>query len=467
MQNGLKLCQNSEFAILTTGLIGSKPMQGEEKRQRKRQRVLKARTKNIPRFNLRDTKGDEAKIVYLRYRYEKGVYPIVLATGVKVSPQYWNAKDGRARRVAALPEATEINNFLSNLEQKTVKSALKLLSEDGRIDRDKLTKEIKEHLGQKTTTLFSAWAAERSAKSGNQDEKRLITLWPQFDKKGLSLDQITVSTVSRFKEFMLDREAKPSYIAAVLRGFKRVMKQAYELDKTKNTVHLKESYFKHKSVKHREIALSFEQIKLVYKAEMLRRTDGSLLPYYVAKKVVVNRDAFIIDCLTGLRSSDLKRIDPEIHVIELNGVELLKITPIKTSASSNEPVFIPIHPIVREIFERYEWNLPEMSKSFTYSKHLKIIAYNAGLNKLEERIIHSGRNKRIEVNEFWELVKPHTARRTLGSILRDQGFDVSEVKAVGGWLSDSAFARYDVRERQQIALKMTEHPFWSGELKKA
>ncbi len=428
---------------------------------------MKARTKNIPRFNLRDTKGDEAKIVYLRYRYEKGVYPIVLATGVKVSPQYWNAKDGRARRVAALSEATDINKFLSDLENKTVQSAIKLLAEHGKIDRDKLVSEIKKHLGKKIATSFIEFAKDRSEKSGNQDEKRLVTLWPQYDKKGLSLDQITVGVVSKFKEFMLDREAKPSYIAAVLRGLKRIMKQAYELDRTKNVVYLKDSYFKHKSVKHREIALTFEQIKEVYFAEMLRRTDGSLLPDYVAEKVKVNRDAFIIDCLTGLRSSDLKRIDPEVHLVKLKGIELLKITPIKTSASSNEPVFIPIHPMVREIFEKYDWNLPEMSKNFTYSKHLKIVAFNAGLTQLEERIIHSGRTKRVEVNQFWELVKPHTARRTLGSILRDQGFDVSEVKAVGGWLSDSAFSRYDVRKRKQIALKMTEHPFWTGKLKKA
>ena len=169
---------------MTTGLIGFKPTQGEKKRQRKRPPVLKARTKNIPRFNLRDTKGSEAKIVYLRYRYEKGVYPIVLATGVKVSPQYWNAKDGRARRVAALPEATDINKFLSDLENKTVQSAIKLLAEHGKIDRDKLVSEIKKHLGKKIATSFIEFAKDRSEKSGNQDEKRLVTLWPQYDKKG-------------------------------------------------------------------------------------------------------------------------------------------------------------------------------------------------------------------------------------------------------------------------------------------
>ncbi len=109
----------------------------------------------------------------------------------------------------------------------------------------------------------------------------------------------------------------------------------------------------------------------------------------------VVRDYFVISCLTSLRYSDFIRIKPE-NIID-NQIQL------KTSKTGQE-VIIPISPLVRAIFEKYDFNLPIAPGNQVFNRYLKDIGSKAEIDELVTVTETVGGVKKIEVYEKWELI---------------------------------------------------------------
>ena len=100
------------------------------------------------------------------------------------------------------------------------------------------------------------------------------------------------------------------------------------------------------------------------------------------------KDYFIIGCLTALRFSDYSRLKPKNFVRN-------KIV-IKTK-KTNTPVQVPIHPVVREIIQKYNKELPPPPSVQHFNRQIKKICRKIGFKKkmLFERQIGRQRVSKI------------------------------------------------------------------------
>lgn len=165
------------------------------------------------------------------------------------------------------------------------------------------------------------------------------------------------------------------------------------------------------------------------------------------------RDIFVFNCFTCLRHSDYFNNDYRECIIGNNIV-------IKTQ-KKNSKVVIPLHPIVKEILERYNYYLPKVERS-TLAKNLKAMMEEAGFT---DKVLFSrtvGGVKKTEYKTRAELTSTHTARRCFATnaFLADMPLD--QIMKVGGWKSVDSFARYLRSSGEQIADLVAKSPFFSA-----
>jgi len=118
------------------------------------------------------------------------------------------------------------------------------------------------------------------------------------------------------------------------------------------------------------------------------------------------RDVFIFACYSGLAFADLKNLTKEDMLIDEEGKEWIVKPRHKTKIISH----IPLLPIAKEIWERYDYKLPVLTNQ-KYNSYLKELADVCGINKN----LHS-----------------HLARHTFATILLNSGVDMVSVSKILG-----------------------------------
>ena len=162
------------------------------------------------------------------------------------------------------------------------------------------------------------------------------------------------------------------------------------------------------------------------------------------------RDMFLIGAYTGLRYSD-------VYALESENIRDGMIT-ISTKKTSTRTV-IPIHPIVSEILERYDFDpLPEQK----LNKYMKIISKMAGIN---DRIVVVKKKVGGETKvtrEKWELVSSHTARRSFATNAYKAGVPTLAIMKITGHRKESTFMKYIKVTEDENAEILQNHPFFSA-----
>lgn len=118
------------------------------------------------------------------------------------------------------------------------------------------------------------------------------------------------------------------------------------------------------------------------------------------------RDVFIFACYSGLAFTDLKNLTKEDMLSDEDGKEWIVKPRHKTKIISH----IPLLPIAKEIWEKYDYKLPVLTNQ-KYNSYLKELADVCGINKN----LHS-----------------HLARHTFATILLNSGVDMVSVSKILG-----------------------------------
>lgn len=148
------------------------------------------------------------------------------------------------------------------------------------------------------------------------------------------------------------------------------------------------------------------------------------------------RDLFLVGCYTGLRWEDYKSIRKENFDTSSKGNPILRIRTAKTDTL----VVIPIlwkH--FSDILEKYDYNLPKVSEQ-KFNKYIKMACLSAGIKS--PVVITSGKNKREEPYEKWELVSSHTARRSACTNMFLRGIQAISIMMISGHKKESTFMKY-------------------------
>lgn len=151
------------------------------------------------------------------------------------------------------------------------------------------------------------------------------------------------------------------------------------------------------------------------------------------------RDIFVLMCYTGLRHSDWSKVSSDnIHEGKLY---------VRTQ-KNNEPVIIPIKPLVTEILERYGTiHVPSLQKT---NDAIRWIGEKAFETKLG-----TGNLKK------WLQIRTHTVRRSFATNAYLAGIPMHDIMQITGHRTTGSFLRYIRVTKLETAEKLKDHPFFS------
>ena len=127
---------------------------------------------------------------------------------------------------------------------------------------------------------------------------------------------------------------------------------------------------------------------------------------FKTKRMEQVRDCFVFACYSGLAFTDLKNLSERDLLVDESGKEWIIKPRQKTKIISH----IPLLPVAKEIWEKYNYQLPIPSNQ-KYNAYLHEIGAVCGINKN----LHS-----------------HLARHTFATILLNSGVDLVSVSKILG-----------------------------------
>jgi integrase len=217
----------------------------------------------------------------------------------------------------------------------------------------------------------------------------------------------------------------------VLKTFLKWLKEKKGVDRyTEITKLLKENSFDLERLKVdvKRFTLSVEQIKLISEFEIIDESS----PFF---KV---RDMFLFCCFTGLRFSDLIKINKSNFIRESGGRWFLVGKAVKTSRIFR----VDISERTFQIVSRNNFNLSLMTnqKANFYLKQL-LGEMDEFRQDSEMYFKKNERNQDVPF-KYYELVSFHTARRSFITTLLDKGFSIPEVMKRTGHSKATTIEQY-------------------------
>ena len=159
------------------------------------------------------------------------------------------------------------------------------------------------------------------------------------------------------------------------------------------------------------------------------------------------RDWFLLLAWTGSRFSDLKKIDKAN--IKSN---MLTYRQQKTNTS----VTIPLHPVVNEILQKYNYQMPEIISNQRFNEYIKTACQDAKIDTLESFTRTVGGKLITETMPKYELISSHTCRRSFCTNMYLRGLDSLMIRSISGHKTEKSFLKYIKVSQQQHAEMMAK-----------
>lgn len=198
-----------------------------------------------------------------------------------------------------------------------------------------------------------------------------------------------------------------------------------------------------------DISLNFTPKFKVVENDVVYLTAAELHNIYTVKICVENRDKkysenvmsavrdiFVVQCLTGLRYSDMIHIYKE-NIQEDEDGKYIVLVMKKTM----KRIKIYFNDRALHILEMWDYNLPHY-KLEVMNRWLPEIAKQAGVKGRVEVVRMIGSKRVVEHKEKWEVIKTHTARRTFITLMLEAGENTSTIRSITGHTQLSSFSRY-------------------------
>jgi site-specific recombinase XerD len=282
-------------------------------------------------------------------------------------PKFWNPEKQRAKETKQFLEYPEFNSVLDTIET-AVKTVYRRLTNDGvvpSVERIKLDliKELKrDQRKEKLTFLkFIEELIQNTAKKPvtvKNYKHSLVKLkeYQKNTKKPVDFENINLEFYNDYVNYLNERGFAANTIGGQIKNIKVFMNEATDRGLTTNRDYLNKR-FKVLQEHADAIYLTQEEIQKLF--------DLDLIDNQKLEKV---RDLFVVGCYTGLRIADLKKINRD-NFIQNN--TQIKIKTQKTG----ETVVIPLHKLIRHIFDKYEGVLPNApTQTNKMNEYLKEIA---------------------------------------------------------------------------------------------
>jgi len=230
----------------------------------------------------------------------------------------------------------------------------------------------------------------------------------------------------RFTDYLKESGLKPNSIGCHIRKVKRLMNEANEDKLTTNQDHHK-----------RDFKVITEQVDTIYLTEEeIKALYGMTIDHPAKRKI---RDIFVLNCYTGLRHSDW----PKVTVEQIHEGNLY----VRTQ-KTNEPVIIPVKPLVTEILKRY--GTIQIPDNHQTNDALRWVGQKA----------HDDKISKGDLKKYLKI-RTHTARRSFATNAYLAGIPMRDIMQITGHRTTESFLRYIRVTKLETAQKLKDHPFFS------
>ncbi len=412
-------------------------------------------------FNLFIRSKDNTKLVNIYVRLKDGrAIDQTAKTGFFILPQNWSNPAGTVRQKADFQGKDEfrenLKEFKRHLEDEFLKTKDKqnLPNDWLRTAVDKY--QYPEKYRERKVALFNFIEAyiKQSETRVNPANGKLISLSTRrkygtcfnhlknySGSRGESIDfeNVTLDFYYKFTEYL----TKECNLATNSVGKQIAILKGFLNEATDQGLNTKPDF------RGKRFKIITEESEAIYldegELEKIRKKDLNGKKYL--DKV---RDLFLVGCWTGCRFSDFTSITPQ-HV--KNG--FLQIEQEKTG----NRVTIPLHPVVKEILEKYRGELPKSPSNQKFNDYIKDVCEAAEINSMEMKSITKGGKRITEAHPKWELVTSHTARRSFATNLYKSGFPSISIMGITGHRTEKAFLKYIKVTPEEHAMLLQKH--WS------
>ncbi|HEY0741804.1 MAG TPA: hypothetical protein VGD40_10085 [Chryseosolibacter sp.] len=403
------------------------------------------------KFYLKKSVGESNLIMGKLYDAQFHDGRFVYSTGERINPSQWgNGKPKKGH------ESLQIR-----LNQISSQAADYI-----RLNRSSLTKEgLKKHLDglrpqelkpepkAKKNTLVSLWTdyletikntveprtfnSYSNSFTTSKEERKGKNFYEFLKSKGwqdIEPDKFTLTHYNLYHGY-LKTNVKPNTAAKRLKHLKQFL--SYLVDGMGIKIGFDHTKITFKETAGLKISLSEDELQTYI--------DATDLPAHLVRV----RDLAVLQCSTGLRISDRKRIDKNITGNKI------KIEAQKTRSA----IEIPITPQVREILERYNYELPQISEQ----------NYRQGIKDIHKKLFPEQSVQVREGNTYkdvfvWEEISSHDMVRTFITLSAERGMPINAIAKITGKSVATLLKNYLV-ESQKVADKEMEKAWGSSPLK--
>ena len=412
---------------------------------------------------------DKQYPIYVRYRMGR-LIDFSASIGFKVFPDWWDTEKQRVKNKAVIKDKTNINRLISDLnthfsdfeidnkQQGITPSYADVKNHYHAYFKKPVTAEVKpmtlfDSIDEQIENAEKHKIVESSTINSYRVTKEILS---QFNIKERKIDfnSINLEFYYDFIKWCNKKKLSKNYVGKHIKTLKTFMAYAVDVER---------KYTDNFAFKHKEFKVLKEDVYNVYLTEEELRKMWDLDLTHLPKHDNA-RDLFLIGAYTGLRVSDYNHLKVQ-DMKTVNGVEMISV---KTKKMKRR-VAIPIHPIVKMIFNKNNGNTPKKMPDQHINYKIKEVAENCGIDGVE--FVTKTIGGKEVTNKFYkyELIKTHTARRSFCSNAYLAGMDTIDIMSISQHRTESAFMKYIKLSPEDIAIKMSKHKFFkdASVLKKA
>ena len=423
-------------------------------------------------FFLRSSSDGQASI-YIRITEGRGDQ-FKFATGHAIlHPDHWNKTKQRVRNKVDAVGCDEVNVQLEKLQAFVRQAHLDAKTKGQRRDRDFYQQVIQDFkrgverssVGQ-TLTIGEAFerfidhaSKHNSPITGSRLSKGTLENYAVTLRQiqHILMDSTTLDEVDMdwYHDFVSKSEqnglnGKPlskNYIGRHIKGVKSVLAAMEEQGHDVHPAYRRKG-FKKITEDSTSIWLTMKELKQMEALDLSAHPPG----------LALTRDLFLIGCFTGLRVSDLNRLQ-SAELVTLEGTQCISFKQQKTG----RPVLIPVHPVVRSILDRHN-GPPRPQNDQIINRNLKRLGQLMELTDSVqiERTIGGAKTK--ESKTKWAMLTSHCARRSFCTNIYLMGTDALTIMAISGHKTEKSVRRYLKLGPEDFALRLTAETFFKAGL---
>lgn len=412
-------------------------------------------------FNLREPKSNRPSSIFFVVSLDKKQYKI--PTGIKVYPSMWNKEKEECYISFRLTELDNYNNSIANeriskIREQFVEFKLYLCTHFNenfnKIDilKDYMNKDMRKKDKEQNTDIVSFLndCIMNDAEITGGTEKGYIKILKSvrkfLDYKGTAISFKEFASTDMFDEFRtylkdvhtykgnpLARTTINNYMT-ITKGLLRYAVKAKLIDKV-SVDNIVLDKLDAAATKENQIFLRNDEVTKLYNYKC------------ESEKEEIIKDVFLLECLTGQRISDTKRLNDSVS--NQFGIDEITLVQKKTNKKIRCNL---IFDMTKRLLEKYNYEIPKITprsdtdKAYidTINKYIGRIAKGAGIDGDWLISKHSGRDIKPQTNNIhrYEAIHSHTGRHTFICLLLLRRWSYFQIMKYSGHASTKMIEAY-------------------------